>query len=435
MQRAITSDHTSRSCCGVGDDGRACRACRWRRGCGAARSRGDGEQAERVVLAQVVLDGERQLARSASDSISGSRPRGCAQARERRLQALELERLESARGARSIAALMGAPVLLEVADQRRAEVADRLLAAVRRHVLAEDVERLLADPQRAPVGDAADRARRWRGRAARRSIAASISPGATISSASSSGCELAAGEDRLARAAVADEARQAQVRGAGDDPLVARRAACSGSPARRGCGRRSAAAGSRRRSRTSPRRRSTASPSRGSAEPAVDLVHEAEVADREEQVGDLAAVEVGEVQARRRRCAGRRSAGARRRRRAARRSRSAGRAGRGRSPASNGPVVVSSSALRWRGLRSSTMPTLPRALDRRRAEVDAAGRARTRRGGRARAASGAASRRSGGGRCPGWRARGRAARPARSRSPPCPSAGARARARPARGSA
>src|SRR5438046_393044 len=58
----------------------------------------------------------------------------------------------------SVAALMGAPVLLEVADQRRAEVARRLLARVDRHVLAEDVERLLADPQRATVGDAGDRA-------------------------------------------------------------------------------------------------------------------------------------------------------------------------------------------------------------------------------------------------------------------------------------
>ena len=104
-------------------------------------------------------------------------------------------------------------------------------------------------------------------------------------------------------------------------------------------------------------------------------------------------------------------------------------------PASNGPVVVSSSALRWRGLRSSTVPTLPVARDRRGAEVDAGRCARTRPGGRARAASGAASRRSGGGRCPRWRARGRGACPARSRSPPCPSAGARARARPRRGSA
>ena len=35
------------------------------------------------------------------------------------------------------------------------------------------------------------------------------------------GRELAVGEDRLARAAVPDEAREPQVRGAGDDPLVA----------------------------------------------------------------------------------------------------------------------------------------------------------------------------------------------------------------------
>ena len=42
-------------------------------------------------------------------------------------------------------------------------------------------------------------------------------------------------------------------------------------------------------------------------------------------------------------------------------------------PASHGPVVVSSSALRWRGLRSSTVPTLPLARDRGRAEVDLAG--------------------------------------------------------------
>src|SRR3954451_24819898 len=53
---------------------------------------------------------------------------------------------------RSIASLVGTPVLLEVADERGAEVADRLLAAVHGHVLAEDVERLLADAERLPVG-------------------------------------------------------------------------------------------------------------------------------------------------------------------------------------------------------------------------------------------------------------------------------------------
>src|SRR4051812_11422314 len=66
----------------------------------------------------------------------------------------------SARGARSIAALVGTPVLLEVVDQGGAEVAECLLAGVDGHVLAERLERLLADPQRAPVGHAAHRAGR-----------------------------------------------------------------------------------------------------------------------------------------------------------------------------------------------------------------------------------------------------------------------------------
>src|SRR3954469_17389879 len=62
----------------------------------------------------------------------------------------------SSRDARSIASLVSTPVLLQVADERRAEVADGLLAGVQRHVLAERVERLLADAHRPPVGDAAD---------------------------------------------------------------------------------------------------------------------------------------------------------------------------------------------------------------------------------------------------------------------------------------
>src|SRR3954452_24059509 len=65
----------------------------------------------------------------------------------------------SSRGARSIAselAVAGIPVLLEVADQRRAEVAERLLARVGGHVGAEEVQRLLARSQRAPVGGGVD---------------------------------------------------------------------------------------------------------------------------------------------------------------------------------------------------------------------------------------------------------------------------------------
>src|SRR5690349_12937369 len=65
------------------------------------------------------------------------------------------------RGARSIAsepAVAGIPVLLEVADERGAEVAEGLLARVGRHVGAKQVERLLAGPQRAAVRGGVDQA-------------------------------------------------------------------------------------------------------------------------------------------------------------------------------------------------------------------------------------------------------------------------------------
>src|SRR5690348_1641835 len=52
----------------------------------------------------------------------------------------------------SDAALVRIPVLLEVANERWAEVAVRLLAREGGHVLAEDVERLLCDAHAAPVG-------------------------------------------------------------------------------------------------------------------------------------------------------------------------------------------------------------------------------------------------------------------------------------------
>ncbi len=126
--------------------------------------------------------------------------------------------------------------------------------------------------------------------AARAAMAASISPGSTISSASSSGCNSEPGEDRLARAAVADEAREPQVRGAGDDALVARREREPGAALAQDvvhAQQQLAAAADRERL--------------GRGDPqlvgAEDLVDEAEVADREEQVRDLAAVEVREVQA------------------------------------------------------------------------------------------------------------------------------------------
>ena len=46
---------------------------------------------------------------------------------------------------------MRIPVLLEIPHECGAQVAVGLLAAERRHVLPEDVERLRADAQRAPV--------------------------------------------------------------------------------------------------------------------------------------------------------------------------------------------------------------------------------------------------------------------------------------------
>src|SRR3954453_8035301 len=110
------------------------------------------------------------------------------------------------RGACSILTLMGAPVLLEVADQRRAEVADGLLAAVGRHVLAERVERFLADAQRFAIRDAGDRA------GAREVVRGALDrrvhlPGREDVVRQLLGGELAVRQDRLSCSAIADEAR------------------------------------------------------------------------------------------------------------------------------------------------------------------------------------------------------------------------------------
>ena len=224
----------------------------------------------------------------------------------------------------------------------------------------------------AAVGDAADRPGAGRGPRRGAASAASISPGSTISSASSSGCSSE--PERIAWRARRSPTKRGSRRFAAPGMIPSLRAGsvqrqCR---ARTGCGRRTAAAGSRRRSRTSRRRRSTAC--RAVAAPE-DLVDEPEVADREEQVGDLAAVEVGEVQA----GAEDPAAGVAR----VLDDAAAQHADldlvveqqRGRSPPPAARCVVSSSALRWRGLRSSTMPTVPRALDVRLAEVDRARRA------------------------------------------------------------
>ena len=51
----------------------------------------------------------------------------------------------------------GIPVLLEVAHELRAQVTGGLLARVQRHVLPVQLERLLADPDRAAVRDRVDK--------------------------------------------------------------------------------------------------------------------------------------------------------------------------------------------------------------------------------------------------------------------------------------
>src|SRR5665213_2887073 len=50
-------------------------------------------------------------------------------------------------------------MFFEIGDQRRAEMAIGLLAAIDRHVAAEHIERLLTDTKGAPVAGRADHAR------------------------------------------------------------------------------------------------------------------------------------------------------------------------------------------------------------------------------------------------------------------------------------
>ena len=56
-------------------------------------------------------------------------------------------------------ALRRVPVLFQIGDQRRAEMAIGLLSGIDRHVAAERVERLFADAEGAPVAGGADHAR------------------------------------------------------------------------------------------------------------------------------------------------------------------------------------------------------------------------------------------------------------------------------------
>src|SRR5258708_39847175 len=59
------------------------------------------------------------------------------------------------RNAVSRLAIVRIPILFEIADQRRTEMAIGLLAGIHGHVAAKRVQRLLRDAQRAPVAHGA----------------------------------------------------------------------------------------------------------------------------------------------------------------------------------------------------------------------------------------------------------------------------------------
>ena len=136
----------------------------------------------------------------------------------------------------------------------------------------------------------------------RAASAASTSSSSTTSSQSSSrrrraGLELEPRQDRLPRQPVADEARQPQVRGAGDDPLLARGqvepAAARGDHVVDHVQQLAGAADRVGLDRRDPELLDLVGP----AQPAEDLVDVAEVARHEEQERHLALVEPGQVEA------------------------------------------------------------------------------------------------------------------------------------------
>ena len=217
-----------------------------------------------------------------------------------------------------------------------------LLARERRHV-ARGTRRAAPGPTRSAraVGRRVDQAGAGQ-RLHARSSAASTSSGSTTSSQSRSAVrrarlELEAGHDRLASQPVANEARQPQVGGARDDPLLARGqvkpAAARGDHVVDHVEQLAGAADRVGLGRGDPQLLGVSSGSSGgarAAQPAEDLVDVAEVARDEEQERDLPVVEPGQVEARPRTRARRGSADGRPGRRAARPPRSRGRAGSGR---------------------------------------------------------------------------------------------------------
>src|SRR3954466_9072388 len=117
------------------------------------------------------------------------------------------------------------PVLFQIADERGAEMALCLLASVHRHVAAEQVEGFLPGADRAPVARGAHDSRA--GQLFDRCIDGLVhffvwDDFVTEHPSHGAGAlDAQLGHDRLARDPVADEARQAQVRGARDDAFLA----------------------------------------------------------------------------------------------------------------------------------------------------------------------------------------------------------------------
>src|SRR5215471_14870270 len=108
--------------------------------------------------------------------------------------------------------LRGVPVLFEICNQCRAEMTVGLLTTIDSHIAAENIERLLADAEGAPVAGGADHARR-------REIVTHLDDGlldlirrrnhiANHATLGAVAFEAAAHHDRLARRAGAHETRQ-----------------------------------------------------------------------------------------------------------------------------------------------------------------------------------------------------------------------------------
>ncbi len=206
--------------------------------------------------------------------------------------------------------LLGVPVALEIGDQGRAEMAVGLLARIDREIGAEHVERLLGDAEGAPVARRADRAGAGEARdhtfqrlihaAVRDDLVADEAPFRAVA------FEPALVLDRLARDAVAGEAWQPHIGGAGNDALLARRQgherALFGEHIVHHQERLAVPADREGLHRGDPRlldRLSAELVGRRvvQREPAIDLVHPAEVALEIPDEGDAPVIEVREVDA------------------------------------------------------------------------------------------------------------------------------------------